>query len=425
MGTSIAMYAAQRTDPLEEPVVLFERGALADGSSGRSGAILRQYYADAPVAAMARDSLRAYATFELRTGRPAGFRRTGVLTLTGPGQPDQQARMRKNVAMLQGMGVKIELIDVARIREVCRGAEVADGTVGAWEPEGGFVDPVRAVEAFGSLARQRGAATRLGVTVQELVIEENKVVGLKTSEGDYEVKAVALVAGPWSGKLLAAAGVEVPLRILRPENHFLALPDALIDREAETEEDGAGGDVTMEDPLEVIAEELAHGQVAADPLALHPVLIDLEHGFYCRCEPRDDRTRVGRTDYSGDLVLEDPDTLSEEVGAEMRSFAREALSTRMPAYRGRPDAGSRAGWYTLTPDARPVIGPVASSRGGDPIEGLVIATGFSGHGFKLAPSVGEGVTQMLFGEPVSAFDARAFAPDRFDVDPDWTGAYGL
>ena len=64
--------------------------------------------------------------------------------------------------------------------------------------------------------------------------------------------------------------------------------------------------------------------------------------------------------------------------------------------------------YTMTPDAQAIIGPVPG------IEGLILAGGFSGHGFKLAPSVGEGVAQMLVGEPVSAFEPDFFAYERFE-----------
>ena len=62
-----------------------------------------------------------------------------------------------------------------------------------------------------------------------------------------------------------------------------------------------------------------------------------------------------------------------------------------------------------------------------------MATGFSGHGFKLAPSVAAGLTQMLFEEPVTAFDPEFFAPSRFPMaegerewtDADWNGRFGL
>jgi glycine/D-amino acid oxidase-like deaminating enzyme len=149
------------------------------------------------------------------------------------------------------------------------------------------------------------------------------------------------------------------------------------------------------------------------------VLIDLELGCYARCEPDQRRTRTGRVDYDVDHVLDDPDALDENVGPEMRRWARTTLAERLPSYANRPDAGALAAWYTLTPDAQALIGPVQG------VQGLWLASGFSGHGFKLAPSIGEGLAQMLHREPVSAFDPAFFAPDRFARGAEWGGRFGL
>src|SRR6185503_10207491 len=108
MGVSTALKCAPRT---RESVLLIERKHIGAGSSGRSGAILRQHYRDAEVARMARDSLREYGRFEAETGLPLGFQRTGVLTLAGPDQSDWCQRIRENVAMLRGLGIETELVD--------------------------------------------------------------------------------------------------------------------------------------------------------------------------------------------------------------------------------------------------------------------------------------------------------------------------
>src|SRR5687767_1696828 len=100
MGTSIAAHAALGLDPLEEPVVLLERRAPGAGSSGRSGAILRQFYGARELVVMARDSLSAYASFELRTGRAIGFTRCGVLTLASPAAPGTLALLEANLALM-------------------------------------------------------------------------------------------------------------------------------------------------------------------------------------------------------------------------------------------------------------------------------------------------------------------------------------
>jgi glycine/D-amino acid oxidase-like deaminating enzyme len=47
------------------------------------------------------------------------------------------------------------------------------------------------------------------------------------------------------------------------------------------------------------------------------------------------------------------------------------------------------------------------------LENVFVVAGFSGHGFKLSPSVGLGMAQLLLGDPVTAFDLAFFAPGRF------------
>jgi len=417
MGAAIARVAAERLDPIGQPLVLLERGAeLASGSSGRSGAILRQHYADPQLGRMARDSLREYADFENRTGRAIGFRRTGALTLAGPRAPQWVERVRRNVEMLQSIGVDTRLVEAAEIRDLVPGIEVDAETVGAWEPGAGFVDAHRTVEELAALARMHGAITRMGVEVQDVVVRDGRVAGVETSEGTIEARAVVVVAGPWSARLLARAGVELPLRTVRPEQYFIATPE----RDVAAPAPRAGDEAPeVEEPNERIERE-ALARREREPLSLHPIVIDLEGGYYTRCEPVQWRTRIGRIDYGEDRVLSDPDELVEEVEGDGPRWAREAIVARLPAYRDRDDDGAQAAWYALSPDAQALIGPVPG------VEGLWVATGFSGHGFKLAPSVATGVTQMLFDEPVTAFDPDFFAPARFaGRAPDWTGAFGL
>ena len=414
VGTAIAMKAAQRTDPLKAPVVLVEKSELGAGSSGRSGAILRQLYADRELAVMARDSLREYASFEARTGRSIGFQRTGCLTLAGPDQPEWCQKIRDYVADLNELGIRADLVEGGGLRELVPNMNVKPGSVGAWEHHGGFVDPHLTVQGFAAMARNYGAVTRLGVEAQEILVEGGRVVGARTSEGEVRAETVVLVAGPWSGALLESLGVKLPLRIARPENHFFGMVDSGVAEENTAATQQAGFHFDIEDPAE------KSGEVdTLRPAGLHASIIDLENDSYLRCEPLHLRSRVGRTDYDQDEILERPEDLNEEVGDAARDWAREVLVRRMPEYEEQPDAGSIAAWYTLTPDAQAVLGPIAT------LEGLYVATGFSGHGFKLAPSVGEGIAQMIFGEPVTAFEPEFFSPARFTGDEPWGGRFGL
>jgi glycine/D-amino acid oxidase-like deaminating enzyme len=392
MGASIAWHLAMRLDPHEEPVMLLEKSRLGAGSTGKSGAILRQQYSDRPLAAMARDSLRVYSNFERLTGRFIGFQRMGVLTLAGPRQPEQQELLVRNSLMQRELGIKVELLRGHEIERVAPGIAVEEGTLGAYEAEGGGADPVRTVEAFAALARERGATVRQGIEVLSILTRSGSVEGVETNFGPIQCETLVLAAGPWSRRLLQPLGVHVPLRVVRPEQSFLATPDH--------SKGAALEDPSLDPRLRLRPREL--------PAALHPVLLDLEHNAYSRCVTLEGRTRVGRLDYHEDEEIENPDLASETVSSEFCGWSREQLESRLPVYKGAEEAGTLAGMYTITPDAQALIGPWKH------IEGLFLVTGFSGHGFKLAPSVGEGVAEMVTGHPVSAFDAPFFDPHRFE-----------
>ena len=63
-----------------------------------------------------------------------------------------------------------------------------------------------------------------------------------------------------------------------------------------------------------------------------------------------------------------------------------------------------AGLYDMTPDAHPIIGPVA--------DGVYAACGFSGHGFMQAPAVGDAVAAELLGEELEV-DLTPYRLERF------------
>ena len=378
MGVRTAWAIARRIAQPRGQVLLLERRELAAGSSGRSGAVLRQHYSDPEVAAMARDSLAEYSSLEQTTGRAIGFQRCGVLTLAGPRTPHMQERVRANVSMQQGLGIDTRLVDAREIRRLVPGIEVDETTIAAFEPGGGFCDPLRAVSAFAELARQAGTEIRIGLQARRLVIESGRVRGIETDAGRIEADTVVLAAGPWTQRLLEPSGLSLPLSVVRPQQHFVDGPTR---------------------PLEAA--------IDLEARAWHPVLLDLELGYYTRCEPSRARARIGALEHAGDDPVPDPDHFDERVDAQFTRWARVQLEQRLPEYRSRADQAAQAALYTLTPDSQPILGTLCG------IEGLFVAAGFSGHGFKLAPSVGEGLAQLALGESLTAFDRAFFSAERF------------
>src|SRR5437667_5785596 len=101
MGTSIAWHLARRRCGR---VVVLEKSYLGAGSSGKSGAIVRQHYSNKLTASMAQKSLRVYEKFDEVVGGPPVFTRTGmVLIVNEKDKPGLDA----NVKMQQELGIVV------------------------------------------------------------------------------------------------------------------------------------------------------------------------------------------------------------------------------------------------------------------------------------------------------------------------------
>ncbi len=191
-------------------------------------------------------------------------------------------------------------------------------------------------------------ASDLGVEVREHVAAE---------EIDHDVLVVA--CGPWSPELAAKLGVDLPIR-----------------------------------PL--CRQLLETSPLAGLPAGL-PMVVEVETGFHFR--RRGDRLL---------LAMGDPVprwTFETTVDESLVPDRLERIVHRYPPAAGATVERSWAGLYDMTPDAHPIVGPVA--------EGIYAACGFSGHGFMQSPAVGRALAeQILGGEP--SVDLSPYALERFE-----------
>jgi len=399
MGTCTALYAAKHSDPMREPVVLVERDTLAAGASGRTSAIVHQGFADRVMASMARDTVKVYSGMRASTGRSLGYRRTGALILAGD-SPERIAELDANIDVQSSLAINVTRVEAEEMRQLFPGIEISDKAVGAWQPEGGFIDPARTISVFAALAREKGATIREGSGAHKLLLEGDKVVGVQTEKETYHCENVVLATGAWTHTFLKDYGVDLPMRALKTRESFLSMPPVEGPEEDELDMEGSHGDMEtrfMINPLD------------SAPVA-HPVLIDLERDFQTRCDPLRSRTRVEQLGLADAEEISSPDGWKPDGSENSDAFcgwAREAIAGRLPIYRDQEDLGTHTAWLTVSPDGVPVVGPVNS------IKGLYVMAGFSGRDFHLAPSIGEGLAQMILGNPVSAFDPAALSPDRF------------
>ena len=121
--------------------------------------------------------------------------------------------------------------------------------------------------------------------------------------------------------------------------------------------------------------------------------------------------------YAGPEVVEHRDECDERADAAYEAVVRGALAQRYPALADAEWVRGWAGAYDHTPDWHPLLGAAPG------VDGLWLALGWSGHGFKLAPAVGRVTADLVLGrEP--EIDVSELAADRFARGAPMPLAYG-
>lgn len=342
MGTSIAFHLARRG----VDVVLFERHHVAAGATGHSGALVRQHYETRIGIRLARKSLGFFERFEKETGFPCDFRNTGFLS--GSRKRDLRA-FEALLGLLKSEGVRAERLAPSEAKALEPSLEVADLVAVVHDPDAGFADPIATANGFASAAAREGAAVLDHRPVASVASRAARAVGVKVRGGGLvSAEHVILAAGNWTQSLAAPLGPRLPIRYVR-------------------------GDVA------ILRRPIDFGR----PPRIH---FDFYGNTYSR--PEGDRdTLCGFMDTDPRKTTRNVG-LQETVPAATVRELRRRLATRFPRMAEAQPRGGWSGAYDVTPDAYPIL-----DRFGP--DGLFIAVGFSGHGFKLSPEVGRLLSEYV------------------------------
>src|SRR5947209_8468696 len=131
IGTSIAFALAKRR---AGRVVLLEKSYLGAGSSGKSGAIIRQHYSNRLTASMAQKSLRIFERFDDVVGGPPVFTHTGMILVVN--QRDR-AGLEANIGMQSDLGIDVRLASAEELTDLDPNVRLAEDEVAAYEAAAG------------------------------------------------------------------------------------------------------------------------------------------------------------------------------------------------------------------------------------------------------------------------------------------------
>jgi sarcosine oxidase, subunit beta len=344
VGTNIALQLARRAIG---DVLLVDASGPAAGMSGRSFRQVRTHYSNEVTTRLARRGIEILRDWSDHVGvGDSGYQPVGYLLAVADNQAEGCAA---NVALGRSLGVRTELVTADRMREI-EPLLVTDGLAcGAWEPDSGLVDPVKVTLSATVAAQMAGLRTLFGSPVRALRTQREKITGIVTDEGDINAETVVLAVGPWAPTLLAGTGIDLGLRLHTLELSALRRPP------------GVAG--------------------------LTTAVTHAPSGLVARCDTGPFCVAVA---YPADAVQpEFPQDAKVAADAEPR--LRRALTAALPSLAPVEIVTTIAGVYDVTPDWHPLLGPWPG------VDGLYLAVGFSGHGLKLAPAIGEAVADELAG----------------------------
>lgn len=370
-GASIAFNLAKRGF---KSIAVVERFTIASGGTGKSAAIVRQHYSNEILIRMAKRSRDIFECFSDEVGGSAGFVKTGYLFFV----PDYaKEAFNANIALQQKLGIKTRAISKEESREISPQIDPSDAGGIAYEPDSGYADPYEATVSYLRAGQALGVRLYQGCPVQSMRVCDGKIRDVITAKGEFSTDIVINVSGPWANKVGSMVNICYPIQVTR-EQEVLFRAEAQADCPKLTVSD------------------------MCNAIYFHPFGQDL---------------LVGRG-YPKEYEEVNPDSYAEGSDPDFVEDTAERIVKRIPSMESAMILKGYSGLYDVTPDWHPIIGTHPE------VEGFFSVVGFSGHGFKLAPAVGEAVAELITeGKNVSA-DLSLFAADRFAKGRVFQAAYG-
>ncbi|MGI4860414.1 MAG: NAD(P)/FAD-dependent oxidoreductase [Janthinobacterium lividum] len=389
-------------------VALLEKGFIGAEQSGRNWGWVRQQHRDFHELPLAMRSLQRWEALTAETGIDLGFRRSGISY--GTIQPAELERWERWNRRAAEMGFHSEMLSGKQLQARFP-TSTAPWAGGIWSPTDGKAEPSKAAPGIAEGAKKLGVHVFQTCAVRALDISAGRVAGVWTERGRIRASTVVCAGGAWTSRFLGAHGIDLPVaNIIGTAMRTSPAPEPV-----------SG---CFNGPGFAMRRRLDGGYTIAVPgygrFELTPQNIRHSIKFYQMMRSKLSKKlkiRMGGSFFNG------PDASAKWTSTDVSPFERIRVLDPVPD-REWADVALRnvkktfpelqdvrvvqtwAGVIDTSPDLIPVI---CASR---TIPGLVIASGFSGHGFGLGPGAGQLVSEVVMNDRPYA-DVAPFRLERF------------
>lgn len=388
VGVSAAYWLAKAG----QRVVLLEKGLVGAEQSSRNWGWCRQQNRDARELPLSTKSLTCWEEMARDTGDDMGFSRCGLLYLS-----DDDAEIEswaKWGRFARGEGIDTRMLTPAEASD--RGAATRKRwRGGVWSPTDGTADPSRAAPAIAGGVLKHGGAVLQNCAARGIELENGAVAAVITERGTIRTRTVVMAGGAWASSFLYQMGIGFPQAAVRSSILSVAsggadLPPALHTSQVSVTRRSDGSHTLAISGFARIdlTPGMLYGARHFIPMFAKRWRLLSIGGFQAWQAGFETRRRWAMdkpTPMEAVRIL-DPRPDRKQIGRTLQRARR-----LLPALETAPVAHQWAGYIDSTPDGVPVI------DGQIGVSGLVLAAGFSGHGFGIGPGAGHLVADIVLG----------------------------